>query len=137
VTRPTARGEELKTHVVGDGAAQLVHPRSGLGDVLGGADDIRGVLQRPFTPGEKRRRVTAPMEKPDVRETFSEYKHERGSGGPERFVQAESSFITHCVQRGKLPSQHEGATRCTITEHMMDDMLVTSRERGRENEKES
>lgn len=42
----------LVTYVIRDGAPQLVHPRSGLCDFLGGADDIRRILQRPFPPVE-------------------------------------------------------------------------------------
>lgn len=43
----------LTTHIVSDGAAQLVHSWSCLCNFLGSTDDIRRILQWPFPPGEK------------------------------------------------------------------------------------
>lgn len=39
--------------MVSDGAAQLVHSWSCLSNFLGSANDIRRILQRPFSPEEK------------------------------------------------------------------------------------
>lgn len=41
------------TYIVSDGAAQLVHSWSCLGNFLGCADDIRRILQWPFAPVQK------------------------------------------------------------------------------------
>lgn len=43
----------ILTYIVSDGAAQLVHSWSCLSNFLGSANDIRRILQRPFSPEEK------------------------------------------------------------------------------------
>lgn len=44
----------VTTYIVCDGAAQLIHSWACLCDLLGSTDDIRCILQWPFSPAENR-----------------------------------------------------------------------------------